>query len=132
MTPGGPRRNPSPRPALPRPTRTPGTAVGEPAPPLEPRRRPTEQPRSADRPRPKAASKAKAGKTAKAARTGKPEADAKSRGRRTDEATGRLVELVVPMPKGLRKALRATAADSGLTAEEAVVRLVEVWVDGRP
>lgn len=40
------------------------------------------------------------------------------------------VELVVPLSKGLRKRLKAKAAMSGMTAEEATAQLVSVWVDG--
>ncbi len=40
------------------------------------------------------------------------------------------VELVVRVSKGLRKRLKAKAAMSGMTPEEATAQLVSVWVDG--
>ena len=39
-------------------------------------------------------------------------------------------ELVVRLPKALRKRLRAKAQEHGLSAEEATYELVRVWVDG--
>jgi hypothetical protein len=39
-------------------------------------------------------------------------------------------ELVVKMPKALRKRLRAKAEEHGLSAEEATYELIRVWVDG--
>jgi hypothetical protein len=47
-----------------------------------------------------------------------------------DGRKGKTVELLVTLPKPLRKRLKARAADLGLSPEEAVARLVEVWVDG--
>jgi hypothetical protein len=43
---------------------------------------------------------------------------------------GRPVELVVTLPKELRRRLRAKAAENGYTAEEAAAMLLRVWVDG--
>lgn len=40
------------------------------------------------------------------------------------------VDLQVTLSKGLRKRLKAKAAEMGLTPEDAVAQLVEVWVDG--
>ena len=40
------------------------------------------------------------------------------------------VELAIVLSKGLRKRLRAKAAEIGLSPEAAVAQLVEVWVDG--
>jgi hypothetical protein len=40
------------------------------------------------------------------------------------------VELLVTLPKPLRKRLKTRAAQVGLSPEEAVAQLVEVWVDG--
>jgi hypothetical protein len=40
------------------------------------------------------------------------------------------IELQVTLSKGLRKRLRAKSADLGLSPEDAVAQLVEVWVDG--
>jgi hypothetical protein len=39
-------------------------------------------------------------------------------------------ELVVRLPKVLRKRLRAKAEEHGLSAEEATYELIRVWVDG--
>ena len=39
-------------------------------------------------------------------------------------------ELVVRLPKALRKRLRAKAEEHGLSAEEATYELIRVWVDG--
>jgi hypothetical protein len=57
--------------------------------------------------------------TRKAKSTGKP-----------GKGEAKQVELVVPLSKALRKRLRERAAELGVPAEEAVARLVEVWVDG--
>lgn len=43
---------------------------------------------------------------------------------------GKVVDLVVPLPKALRKRLKDKAADHGYTPEEAVYHLLRVWVDG--
>ena len=43
---------------------------------------------------------------------------------------GKVVELVVPLPKALRRRLKDKAADHGYTAEEAAYHLLRVWVDG--
>lgn len=40
------------------------------------------------------------------------------------------VELVVPMPKAMRKQLKARAAELGWTPEEAAFHLLRVWLDG--
>lgn len=40
------------------------------------------------------------------------------------------VELAIILSKGLRKRLKAKAAEIGLSPEAAVAQLVEVWVDG--
>lgn len=40
------------------------------------------------------------------------------------------VELVVALPKTLRKRLRDKAAEHGYTPEEAAYHLLRVWVDG--
>jgi hypothetical protein len=40
------------------------------------------------------------------------------------------VELVVPVPKAMRKQLRARAAELGWTPEEAAFHLLRVWLDG--
>jgi hypothetical protein len=40
------------------------------------------------------------------------------------------IELQVTLSKGLRKRLRAKSAELGLSPEDAVAQLVEVWVDG--
>ncbi len=47
-----------------------------------------------------------------------------------DKKDVKLVELVVTLPKPLRKRLRERAAEMGLTPEETVAQLVEVWIDG--
>ena len=39
-------------------------------------------------------------------------------------------ELVIKLPKPLRKKLRAKAQEHGLTAEDATYELIRVWVDG--
>jgi hypothetical protein len=39
-------------------------------------------------------------------------------------------ELVVRIPKALRKRLRAKAEEHGLSAEDATYELIRVWVDG--
>ena len=39
-------------------------------------------------------------------------------------------ELVVTLPKPLRKRLKAKAAEHGMTSEQAVSELISVWVDG--
>lgn len=39
-------------------------------------------------------------------------------------------ELVIKLPKALRKKLRAKAQEHGLTAEDATYELIRVWVDG--
>jgi hypothetical protein len=66
-----------------------------------------------------------------AARPGKGTKDkgTKDSGAKDGKDGGKRVELVVPMSKGLRKRLRAKAAELGVPPEEAVARLVEVWVD---
>ena len=43
---------------------------------------------------------------------------------------GKVVDLVVPLPKALRKRLKDKAADHGYTPEEAAYHLLRVWVDG--
>ena len=43
---------------------------------------------------------------------------------------GKVVELVVPLPKALRRRLKDKAADHGYTPEEAAYHLLRVWVDG--
>lgn len=43
---------------------------------------------------------------------------------------GKEVALEVTLSKGLRKRLKAKSAEMGLTPEEAVAQLVEVWIDG--
>jgi hypothetical protein len=43
---------------------------------------------------------------------------------------GKTVDLVVPLPKSLRKRLKDKAADHGYTPEEAAYHLLRVWVDG--
>ena len=43
---------------------------------------------------------------------------------------GPTVNLVVPVPKAMRKRLRAKAAEHGFTAEEATFHLLRVWLDG--
>jgi hypothetical protein len=47
-----------------------------------------------------------------------------------DAEPPKVVELQVILGKGLRKRLKAKAAELGLSPEEAVAQLVEVWVDG--
>ena len=39
------------------------------------------------------------------------------------------VEVVVPMPKAMRKQLKAKAAELGYTPEEAAFHLLRVWLD---
>ena len=43
---------------------------------------------------------------------------------------GKVVDLVVPLPKALRKRLKDKAADHGYSPEEAAYHLLRVWVDG--
>ena len=40
------------------------------------------------------------------------------------------VELVVTMPKAVRKQLRKKAGAEGYTAEEAIARLIAAWLEG--
>ncbi|RJK97822.1 hypothetical protein [Vallicoccus soli] len=40
------------------------------------------------------------------------------------------VDLVVPLPKAMRKQLKARAAELGYTPEEAAFHLLRVWLDG--
>jgi hypothetical protein len=40
------------------------------------------------------------------------------------------VEVVLTMPRGLRKRLRARAEDMGMTVEQMITQLAEVWIDG--
>jgi hypothetical protein len=56
----------------------------------------------------------------------KPEKPAKGHATATEPQ----VELVVPIAKSLRRRLKAKAATSGMTPEEATALLVSVWVDG--
>jgi hypothetical protein len=51
-------------------------------------------------------------------------------GKAAPEEPAKEVELAVVLSKGLRKRLKAKAAELGLTPEAAVAQLVEVWVDG--
>ena len=39
-------------------------------------------------------------------------------------------ELVIKLPKAMRKKLKAKAQEHGLTAEDATYVLIRVWVDG--
>ena len=39
------------------------------------------------------------------------------------------VEIAVRLPKSVRKRLKARATELGLTPEQAVARLVEVWLE---
>jgi hypothetical protein len=60
-------------------------------------------------------------------------ADAKTADPKNAEAKdGKIkeVDLQVTLSKGLRKRLKAKAAEMGLAPEDAVAQLVEVWVDG--
>ena len=42
---------------------------------------------------------------------------------------GKTVEIAVRLPKPVRKRLKARADELGLTPEQAVARLVEVWLE---
>ncbi len=57
-----------------------------------------------------------------------------SKGDRQDkqgkDPKGKEVALEVTLSKGLRKRLKAKSAEMGLTPEETVAQLVEVWIDG--
>jgi hypothetical protein len=46
------------------------------------------------------------------------------------EITGKQVDVVVQLPKSLRKRLKAKAAEHDLTPEQAILHLVSIWVDG--
>ncbi len=48
--------------------------------------------------------------------------------RKVAEPDGKQVELVVRMPKSMRKALRARAEEQGTTAEDAAYQLLRVWL----
>jgi hypothetical protein len=52
------------------------------------------------------------------------------KGKAVGNDAGKVVDLVVPLPKALRKRLKDKAADHGYTAEEAAYHLLRVWVDG--
>jgi hypothetical protein len=52
------------------------------------------------------------------------------KGKAAPEEPVKEVELAVTLSKGLRKRLKAKAAEIGLSPEAAVAQLVEVWVDG--
>jgi hypothetical protein len=43
---------------------------------------------------------------------------------------GKTVELVVPLPKSLRKRLEGKSAEYGYTPEQATAQLLRMWVDG--
>lgn len=43
---------------------------------------------------------------------------------------GKTAELVVVLPKAMRKRLKAKAAEHGFTPEEATFHLLRVWLDG--
>jgi hypothetical protein len=75
---------------------------------------------SGRRPRSGAAS----GAGGRSSRHGKDARDAK------DAKDAKLVEVVVTLPKPLRKRLKERGAELGLTPEETIAQLVEVWVDG--
>jgi hypothetical protein len=63
-------------------------------------------------------------------RTSSKDAAAAPRFGRPVPVPGKQVELLVELPKSLRKRLKAKAADNDLTPEEAVVHLIAMWVDG--
>jgi hypothetical protein len=67
-----------------------------------------------------------AGKPAKA----KAHPEKEHGGKEGKEGKPREIELQVTLSKGLRKRLRAKSAELGLSPEDAVAQLVEVWVDG--
>jgi hypothetical protein len=46
-----------------------------------------------------------------------------------DDKSGKTVDLSVRLSKPLRKQLKARATELGLSPEEAVARLVEVWLE---
>lgn len=50
--------------------------------------------------------------------------------RTASKGEGPTVELRVTLPKALRKAARAKAAEHGYSVEEATVELLRIWVDG--
>jgi hypothetical protein len=56
-------------------------------------------------------------------------APAKGSAPKTDGKDAKTVEISVRLPKPLRKRLKARAADLGLTPEQTVARLVEVWLE---
>jgi hypothetical protein len=68
-----------------------------------------------------------AGRTGKAHRSGH---GGGGHGKRQPDNDGKRVELVLSLPKPLRKRLRAKAAELGLSPEQAAEQLVQVWVDG--
>lgn len=47
-----------------------------------------------------------------------------------EERTVKKGELLITLPKPLRKRLKAKAAGHGMTSEQAVAELISVWVDG--
>jgi hypothetical protein len=47
-----------------------------------------------------------------------------------EDKGAKTVELTVRLPKPVRKKLKAQAAELGLSPEDAVARLVEVWLEG--
>lgn len=47
-----------------------------------------------------------------------------------NEPDGQAVDLVVPVPKAMRKRLKAKAAEHGYTPEEATLALLRIWLDG--
>jgi hypothetical protein len=84
---------------------------------------------SAVRPTPSAQpSAAPSAAPAKVKKPKKHKADKPAKGHAT--AAEPEVELVVPIAKSLRRRLKAKAATSGMTPEEATALLVSVWVDG--
>ena len=52
------------------------------------------------------------------------------KGKTAAKDEGKVVDLVVPLPKALRRRLKDKAADHGYSPEEAAYHLLRVWVDG--
>ena len=52
------------------------------------------------------------------------------KGKAAAKEEGKVVELVVPLPKALRRRLKDKAAEHGYSPEEAAYHLLRVWVDG--
>jgi hypothetical protein len=92
-------------------------ALTELMPPARPSRRRRHGHDAAPEPAPSEPARAKGGK------------DKAAKGKGGDRESGKQVELVVPMSKALRKRLRTRASELGVSSEEAVARLVEVWLD---